>query len=115
MELIPALFWQLASYGVVAWLVFVAIAYLTARHFPWWCIPIGHLVVGGIIAFLDILWIHSEMSKPGWDGTPDMDIVFDIGMLIRIFLVNTLLLPLSFVGAGRRKSSRATTDDRPAT
>ena len=106
MQIIFFLFWQLASYNIVTWLVFIAIAFLTARYFPWWCIPIGHLVVGAIVFFLDIRWIQAEMSRLGWDGTPDMDFVFDIGMLIRIFLVNTVLLPVSFVGFQIKKRSK---------
>ena len=107
MQTLLFLFWQLASYSIVTWLVFIAIAFLTARHFPWWCIPIGHLVVAGTIYYLDVRWIRSEMSKPGWDGTPDMDIVFAIGMFIRIILVNTVLLPVSYLGIRLRRRERS--------
>jgi hypothetical protein len=31
------------------------------------------------------------MHRPGWDGQPDQDFVFMIGVLIRIVLINTLL------------------------
>ena len=113
MQTILFLFWQLASYSIVTWLAFVAIAFLVARYLPWWCIPIGHLVVAGIIYFLDVRWIQSEMSKPGWNGTPDMDIVFAIGMFIRIFLVNTVLLPLSYVGVRMRRRQRSLSYERP--
>lgn len=105
MQTILFLFWQLASYNIVTWLAFIGIAFLTARYLPWWCIPIGHLVVGAIIFFLDVRWIQFEMNKPGWDGTPDMDIVFAIGVFIRIFLSNTVLLPVSYIGFRIRKRS----------
>jgi len=103
MQLILALFWQLASYSILSWVTFVAIAFLTARYLPWWCIPIGHLVVAGTIYYLDVRWIRSEMSKPGWNGIPDMDIVFATGMFLRIFLVNTVLLPVSYLGFRQRR------------
>jgi hypothetical protein len=103
MQTLLFIFWQLASYSIVTWIVFVAIAFLTARYLPWWCIPIGHFVVAAIIYYLDVRWIRSEMSKPGWDGTPDMDIIFAIGMFVRIILVNTVLLPLSFLGVRMRR------------
>jgi hypothetical protein len=112
MQTIAFLFWQLASYGIFAWITFIAIAFLVARYLPW-CIPIGHLVVVGIVYFLDVRWIQSEMSKPGWDGTPDMDIVFAIGMFIRVFLVNTALLPLSYVGVWVRRRQRSLSYERP--
>ena len=31
----------------------------------------------------------------GWDGVPDMDIIFQFGVLLRVVLINTVLLPLA--------------------
>ena len=60
-------------------------------------------MVAVVIFFLDVAWIRNEMNKPGWDGTPDMDIVFHLGMLFRIIVINTLLLPVSALGIWRKK------------
>jgi len=61
-------------------------------------VPVGFLVVTALIIFLDVRWVQAEMSKPGWDGTPDMDIIFDIGVLMRVLNLNTILLPITGVG-----------------
>lgn len=103
MQISTWIIWQFASYSVGTWLVFVAIAFFTARYLPWWCIPIGHIVIGAVIYYLDFRWILSEMRKPSWDGTPDMDIVFHYGVYIRIFLINTVLLPATILGRWWRK------------
>ena len=60
------------------------------------------------------------MAKPAWDGTPDMDIVFMIGMLFRIVLVTTLLSIVYFVSrrffraSGKPRSEQAS-DGKPDT
>ncbi|KAA1257390.1 hypothetical protein LF1_52390 [Rubripirellula obstinata] len=56
----------------------------------------GMLVVCGVAyGMLDAAWIEAEMSRPGWDGTPDRDAIFLLGMFLRIFFLSTLLF-LSF-------------------
>ena len=52
-----------------------------------------------IVITLDLLWIQSEIHDPDWDGTPDQDFVFIIGVAIRVFLVNTIVLPMSVLGS----------------
>ncbi len=106
MELLIWVFGQLLSYSPVSWAIWIVIAFIAARYFPGWCIPIGHLLVGAIVSFLDVRWIQGEMHKPGWDGVPDQDIVFIHGMLIRIVLINTVLLPVSFLGVWLRDRKR---------
>jgi hypothetical protein len=61
-------------------------------------IIVGHFLVAVAVAFLDLRWIQSEMHQPGWNGQPDQDFVFMIGVLLRIVLVNTVLLPVSLLG-----------------
>ncbi len=53
-----------------------------------------------VIAYwiLDIGWIRSEIAKPGWDGVPDQDAVFILGMMLR-GVVAAMALFLSFVVA----------------
>jgi len=59
---------------------------------------IGHIVIAGIVMFLDVRWIQVEMSQPGWDGVPDMDAVFFAGLILRIVVINTVLLPIALLG-----------------
>ncbi len=90
--------WQLATYGIVWWLVFVTIAFFA----PWLGrlrgIIAGHVMIAIAIAMLDVRWIQAEMHRPGWDGQPDQDFVFAIGVFIRVVLVNALLFPVSVMG-----------------
>jgi hypothetical protein len=97
---------QLTTYGIIAWLVFITIAFLAAYLSRFWGIIAGHILIALIVAALDLHWIHAEMRKPGWDGQPDQDIVFTIGLLIRIILINTSLLPASALGRLSRRASR---------
>jgi hypothetical protein len=91
------------------WVIFVAVAYCVARYTRWWCIPIGYLVVAVIMYQVDVAWIHYEMSRPGWDGTPDMDMVFAIGLFARMGFLCVALLPFTAVGFWlRRRYSRLT-------
>jgi len=96
---------QLASYGIVGWLVFVAIAFVAARLGRFWGVIAGHVLIAVIVAVLDLLWIQAQMHRPGWDGQPDQDAVFKIGVLIRVLLVNTFLLPASALGWLSRRAA----------
>ena len=58
---------------------------------------IGHFLVAIIIAEHDIRWIQDAIKAPGWDGAPDMDLIFWFGLAVRIVLVNALLLPITFI------------------
>ena len=112
MNLIPWLFSQLLSYGFW-WLVFIAVAYLAAKSGRGWVVPLGHLATATIIFFLDVAWIRSEMAQPGWspDSGPDMDGVFAIGMLARILLINSVLLPFSMIILRKSKGATLQTDN----
>jgi len=94
------LFWiisQLLSYSILTWLGFIAIAFIDARYLGWTGVILGHIAIAVVVSCLDVRWIRSEMSKPGWTGQPDMDIVFHLGVLISILLINTVLLPIGVV------------------
>jgi hypothetical protein len=97
---------QLSSYGIVLWIVFIGIAFLIARYCHWWCIPLGQLGIAILIMWSDFNWIQSEMRKPGWNGMPDMDAVFYLGVSTRIILVNTALLPANFLGIRIRRKAK---------
>ena len=98
---------EFGSYSAPTWFAFGVIAFGVARLFPPWCIPIGHLVVAAAIFWLDCSWVRELMLQPEWTGTPDFDIFFATGVLLRILLVNAVLLPLTILGAVfRRRRSR---------
>ena len=96
MELLnPNLLKQLSCYSLLWWSVFVMIAATLIWLGGFLGMVAGWIVIAAIIVVLDLLWISGEMSRPGWDGVPDQDIIFMIGVLIRVFLVNVCLLPIS--------------------
>src|SRR5688500_9557363 len=108
MSVLRLLFFEMHSYGA-AWLGFVAVAFLAARFAGLPGVLLGHLLVALAVAALDFLWVQTEMLKPGYDGQPDRDFVFVIGVLVRVVLVNTLLLPISVLAlrTRRRRCTRA--------
>lgn len=101
-------FWlQLVSYGIAWWLIFFGITALGAWRYGLRGLVVSHLLVATVIVVLDIQWILSEMRKPGWSGTPDMDIVFQFGVVLRIVLINSALLPVGFFAVLRHRSIRS--------
>ena len=66
----------------------------------------GQFIVAAIIIILDYRWIEMEMSKPEWNGAPDMDFVFYIGVLIRIVIINSVLLTVTGIGYFIKKRLR---------
>src|SRR5512133_2312878 len=94
---------QIASYGVLPWLAFVSVAALTAYLLRTPGVLLGHLLVAGAVVYLDVQWIQAEMAKPGWNGQPDQDFVFLLGVVARIVLVNTVLLPVSVLALRLRR------------
>lgn len=110
-----SLFTQPAIYSPIWWGVIVLISFCVARYTRWWCIPIGYLAVAAIIDRVDVAWIHYEMSKPGWDGTPDRDIVFAIGMMVRIGFMSAAMIPVTVVGVWLRRRRTKACRKPPAT
>lgn len=90
---------QLTCYGFLWWSVFIAIAATTFWRGGCLGMFAGWLAVAVIIVILDAVWIRGEMSSPGWDGIPDQDAIFMLGVLVRVFLVNVLLLPVAMVSS----------------
>jgi hypothetical protein len=91
------------------WLVFGALTYCLARYGPWWCIPFGYLAVAVIIDQMHVAWITHEMSRLGWDGEPDMDIIFVYGILAHIGRVWMGLLPITIIAVWlKRRHTRLT-------
>ncbi|MDB5340925.1 MAG: hypothetical protein JWN70_6544 [Planctomycetaceae bacterium] len=94
---------SLPTYGIMWWLIFAAVAFCTARYGFWWSVPVGHIVTAVIIYVLDVMWAQAVMQKPdsNWDG--DLDMLFACGILVRVLMVNTLLLPITVLGGRGRK------------
>lgn len=88
-------FSQIVSYPVAVWGGFIFLAFIVARLLNWPGIVLGHVLIAIAIFALDFQWVHGEMNRPGWDGSPDLDFVFGLGVLVRIVLINSLLLPVS--------------------
>ena len=86
---------QLMSYSLLNWMAFISVAVLFAYFGKGLGIIAGHLVIAVLVGVFDVIWIQSIMAPPGWEGDPDQDIVFMLGVLLRIVLVNTALIPLS--------------------
>jgi len=86
---------QLMSYSLLNWMAFISVAVLFAYFGKGLGIIAGHLVIAVLVGVFDVIWIQSIMAQPGWEGDPDQDIVFMLGVLLRIVLVNAALIPLS--------------------
>ena len=83
--------------------MFVATAFSAAYLLRGPGIFLGHLLVAIAVTVSDVHWIQSEIRKPGWNGQPDQDFVFVIGVIMRIVLINTVLLPVSFYALRLRR------------
>ncbi|WP_425396175.1 hypothetical protein [Aeoliella sp.] len=108
MNLLQLIFNDLPTYGLLAWLVFVAIAYVAAHYGGGWGVVLGHLLVAACVVWLDLRWIETAMEQTGWDDVPDRDLIFLVGVVLRIVMINSLLLPISFLALYlSRRSARA--------
>jgi hypothetical protein len=96
-DLLTAFVASLAAYGALRWTVFAGATFILVRYTGRVGIFIAHCVVAVLIAQHDIRWIETAMKAPGWDGVPDMDLIFWIGVAVRIVIVNCLLLPIAFI------------------
>lgn len=101
---IDLIFSQLVSYEPQTWIAFVAIAFFASRFGGLFGILASHAIVGIIVVLLDVRWITTEMHAPNWNGVPDMDFVFMVGVILRVLLVNAVLLPIALLSLRLRKS-----------
>lgn len=88
------LYWaieQLLSYGLIPWIAFISIAAGAAYTGRWWVIISGQVVVAILVDYLDIVYQSQHAAEMDADG------IFAMGMLGRMLLINTVLLPLSAV------------------
>jgi hypothetical protein len=105
MQILLYFLYHLLTYGLW-WLAFIGLVFCAARYTPWPCIPLAFLVVAFLIYYVDFTWVQTEMRKPGWNGTPDLDMIFMFGVLVRIVLVSIILTPVAIVGFRFRRRSR---------
>ncbi|MEM6692460.1 MAG: hypothetical protein AAF664_23720 [Planctomycetota bacterium] len=89
--------YQLLSYSLLVWLLFVAITAIASFVGRGWGIIFVHIAIALVVMWLDAQWAQSEIAKPDWDGAPDQGIVFIIGVLIRVVFINAALLPIAFI------------------
>jgi|688.fasta_scaffold594914_2 hypothetical protein len=98
--------WKILAYGIPAWGCFVAISFCASRFLGWLGVPLGCFLVAVILYVLDVRWVTAAMNAPGWDGAPDMDMIFVFGVLSRVVLINGVLLPVTALGLWLRHLSR---------
>jgi len=98
---------QIFEYGVPFLLALCILEVLIASRLRWLGVFGFNVVVAFGIILLDLSWIQSEMSKPGWDGLPDLDIVFLIGVTTRVILFNSLLTLIGWYTIKRQRARQA--------
>ncbi len=84
--------------SIALWVIFAVLVYSVARYAPLWFLPFGHFAVACIIYQMHIVWIDHEMRRPDWDGLPDMDFLFAIGVFAEIYFVFKVLSPVTAAG-----------------
>jgi hypothetical protein len=94
---------QLFSYSILTWAAFVVVIFVVARFGRLPGLLLGQIIVACVVAYLDIAWVENQMRASDWNGTPDIDIIFDFGLVARIVLINAFLLPVAFVAFRLRK------------
>ena len=100
--------WALLCGTGAWWILFAAMAFCTARYGYGWWVPVGHCVTGAILFVLDAAW-DAEMRRSLPAGTlfaDDFPILDAFGILLHVLLVNTLLLPVTWLGGRGRKPYR---------
>ena len=96
---------QLVVYGPW-WLGFATIAFLMARYLDWGGAFLGQITIFFLVSWLDWLWIQEQMSRPGWNGVPDQDGVFFVGVVLRVVMVNTVLIGVNAIGIRMRRRAK---------
>jgi hypothetical protein len=96
------------EYEFYYWLVWIPLTYFSARKIGFLGILIAQGAVGFSIIVADLIYIHQIMSKPNWDGVPDMDLIFFLGIIARIFVVNIVLFAVALIGWFVKKADENT-------
>lgn len=90
------------------WLIFVSIAFCSARYLGWVGIFVGAAVLTIFVILIDVRWIFDDMQQHPGNGR-DADLVFWFGVLCWIALFNAVLLPVYIAGLRIRKRHRHVT------
>ena len=112
--MLVTIFSQLQSYSVPAWSAFILITLVASSIGATRGLIIGHCLIAVLVLVLDFRWVQAEMASPTYNPNtgPDFDgvflLVFPIGVLIRVLLINSSLLPLGAfcVWLSRRRARR---------
>jgi|GEM_PF-5346548 hypothetical protein len=100
---------RIALYEIVYyagwWLAFIPIAYCPARYFGWSGVFVGAAVLSLLVVQIDVNWIFDDMRQHPENGR-DAGIVFWFGVLCRISLFKSVLLPFSAIGLLLRSRRR---------
>jgi len=96
---------QLFSYSPLSWIAFVSIATGAACLGRWWGLIAGQVIVAMLVGYLDVVYQSQHTAEM------DTDFLFGLGMMVRMLLINTVLLPISaftlFAAIRRRKHVQA--------
>jgi hypothetical protein len=66
---------------------------------------LARAIVAIVVVILDFHWIGEAMRAPGWDGVPDMDGVFSLGLIVRVCLIWMVLRYVGNIGTRMKASS----------
>ncbi len=96
---------QILSYSILTWGVFLAITFVGTRFGRWLGLIAAQILIALTVTWLDFLWLRDQSQMPNWNGSPDLDPAFYMGLLPRIVLINTVLLPVAFYAFALRKKT----------
>ena len=97
MDLLKLPLYEITWYGLPLWCCFIAIAFCSTRYLRWAGLLLGPAALAIFICLLDAHWIFDQMKSHAESGRA-ADPAFVLGVLIRVLLFNTLLLPASILG-----------------
>ncbi|WNO11274.1 hypothetical protein [Teredinibacter sp. KSP-S5-2] len=89
------MFSQLLGYSFLTWIAWLVLSVVLPYCSNFKGFVVGYLLIILSIPVLDVIWIQSEMGRPGWEGNPDMDVIFYLGVLFRTALVCAVLTPIT--------------------
>ena len=80
------------------WLFWIPITYYLARARGITGIIIAHFIIATSILLTDVVSATETINDHEAINNVDLDAIFALGILIRVFIVNIVLLPLSIIG-----------------
>ena len=84
-------------YGLLNWIIFIAIAFCASRFLGCFDMLLSVFVVAVTLLLLDVNWIFDDMRDHPENGR-DADMIFMLGVALRVVVFNLLLLPVSLFG-----------------